>query len=78
MLEMQAGLLQLLTMPQNPIERGWYGVHRPSKQRSEVAAAFQRFLRLRGQYKINRTLVEREATFDPMADAARHRAGCTG
>jgi LysR family transcriptional regulator, low CO2-responsive transcriptional regulator len=70
-LEMKAGLLQLLPMPKNPIEREWYVVHLPNKKLPEVAAAFQRFLRLRGQYKINQFLEEREATFGPMAESAR-------
>ena len=70
-LEMKAGLLQLLPMPKNPIEREWFVVHRPSKALPEVAAAFQRFLRLRGQYKINQLLEEREATFGPMLEGAR-------
>lgn len=72
-LEMKAGLLQLLPMPKNPIEREWYVVHRPSQELPEVAAAFQRFLRLRGQHKINQFLEEREATFGPMAHATRRR-----
>ena len=69
-LEMKAGLLQLLPMTRNPIERAWFVVHLPSKKLPEVAAAFQRFLRLRGQYKINQLLEEREASFG-VTDIAR-------
>lgn len=71
-LEMNAGLLQLLPMPKNPIERQWFVVHSPSKKLPDVAAAFQRFLRLRGQAKINQFLEEREASFGPAAAALRH------
>jgi LysR family transcriptional regulator, low CO2-responsive transcriptional regulator len=60
-LEMKAGLLALLPMPRNPVEREWYVVHSPSAQLPHVAFAFERFLRLRGQVKINELLEEREA-----------------
>jgi LysR family transcriptional regulator, low CO2-responsive transcriptional regulator len=68
-LEMKAGLLQLLPMAKNPIERAWFVVHRPAQRLPDVAAAFQRYLRLRGQYKIDQFLEDREATFGPQADA---------
>ena len=60
-LEMKAGLLALLPMPRNPIEREWYVAHAPSKPLPHVAFAFERFLRLRGQYKITELLEDREA-----------------
>jgi LysR family transcriptional regulator, low CO2-responsive transcriptional regulator len=66
-LEMKAGLLKLVPMARNPIEREWYVVHTPSKKLPDVAAAFQRFLRLRGQHKISQVLEEREAVL-PGAD----------
>ncbi len=54
LLEMKAGLLALLPMPRNTIEREWFVAHSPSaKQLPQVAFAFERFLRLRGQMKIN-------------------------
>ena len=60
-LEMKAGLLALLPMPRNTIEREWFVVHSPSvKDLPRVAFAFERFLRLRGQMKINQLLEARE------------------
>jgi DNA-binding transcriptional LysR family regulator len=61
-LEMKAGLLTLLPMPRNVIERDWFVAHSPlAKQLPQVAYAFERFLRLRGQMKINQLLEQREA-----------------
>ena len=61
LLEMKAGLLALLPMPRNTIEREWFVAHSPSaKQLPQVAFAFERFLRLRGQMKINQLLELRE------------------
>lgn len=59
-LEMKAGLLALLPMPRNTIEREWFVAHSPSKKMPQVALAFERFLRLRGQHKINQLLELRE------------------
>lgn len=53
-LEMNAGLLKILPLPNNPIEREWYVVRLPTKQVSGVALAFERFLRERGQEEIHR------------------------
>ncbi len=50
--ELKAGLLQLLPLKPNPIDRAWYVVQLPSKSSTNVAAAFQRFLLLHGQEKI--------------------------
>jgi LysR family transcriptional regulator, low CO2-responsive transcriptional regulator len=71
-LEMKAGLLRLVPMAKNPIEREWYVVHTPHKKLPDVAAAFQRFLRLRGQHKINQLIEEREAVL-PSADGTAAR-----
>jgi LysR family transcriptional regulator, low CO2-responsive transcriptional regulator len=51
-LEMQAGLLQLLPMPSNPLERDWHVMHLSSRQLPQVAQAFEEFLRDRGQQHI--------------------------
>ncbi len=64
-LEIKAGLLSLLPMPNNVVEREWFVVHSPSKQLPQVAVAFERFLRLRGQAKINELLEAREALPGP-------------
>jgi LysR family transcriptional regulator, low CO2-responsive transcriptional regulator len=78
-LEMKAGLLKLLPMPGNTIEREWFVVHSPSKKLPQVAVAFERFLRLRGQGKINLLLEEREALPGPaLARPRRRRSGSAG
>ena len=74
LLEMKAGLLALLPMRGNPVEREWYVVHSPSKQLPQVAVAFERFLRLRGQAKINQLLEEREG-LPGLSQGKRARAG---
>jgi DNA-binding transcriptional LysR family regulator len=51
-LEMQAGLLALLPMPNNPLERDWHVMHLTSRQLPQVALAFEDFLRGRGQQHI--------------------------
>jgi len=71
-LEMKAGLLALLPMPRNTIEREWFVAHSPSKKMPQVALAFERFLRLRGQHKINQLLELREG-LPGLALSARER-----
>lgn len=51
-LEMQAGLLEMLPLPDNPIEREWYVVRVASRQLSHVALAFEQFMRDKGQAEI--------------------------
>jgi len=61
-LEMKAGLLALLPMEGNVIEREWFVAHSPAAQPlTQVAVAFERFLRLNGQKKINQLIELREA-----------------
>jgi DNA-binding transcriptional LysR family regulator len=61
-LEMKAGLLALLPMPGNIIEREWFVVHSPmAVPLPEVALEFERFLRSCGQSKIDQLLQLREA-----------------
>jgi DNA-binding transcriptional LysR family regulator len=55
-LEMNAGQLKLLPMPNNPIEREWYVVRMAAKQAPQVALAFEQFLRSKGQLEIHRQL----------------------
>ncbi len=57
-LEMEAGVLTLLPMEHNPIERDWYVMHLASRQLPQVALAFERFLVERGQTEIRRQLSE--------------------
>jgi len=50
--EMRAGLLKLLPLPNNPVEREWYVVRVPAKVLPPVALAFERFLCDQGQERI--------------------------
>lgn len=58
-LEMEAGVLALLPMEHNPIERDWHVMHLASRQLPQVALAFERFLVERGQAEIRRQLGDR-------------------
>lgn len=60
-LEMEAGVLALLPMDRNPIERDWYVMHLAARQLPQVALAFERFLVERGQEEIDRQLGQRPA-----------------
>ena len=51
-LEMQAGLLQLMPVPNNPVEREWYMVRIASRPVPQVTLAFEAFLRESGQQEI--------------------------
>jgi DNA-binding transcriptional LysR family regulator len=53
-LEIKAGLLKLLPLPNNPIEREWYVVRLASTEPPHIATAFEHFLRDRGQAEIQR------------------------
>jgi LysR family transcriptional regulator, low CO2-responsive transcriptional regulator len=55
-LEMNAGLLKLLPIANNPIEREWYVVRIATKQMPQVALAFEQFLCTKGQAEIRRQL----------------------
>jgi hypothetical protein len=51
-LEIKAGLLAILPIPNNPFEREWFVVRLASKPMPQVAAAFEHFLRIKGQSEI--------------------------
>lgn len=75
-LEFEAGLIGLLPLPGNPVERDWYVLHLPAVRLPPVAAAFRAFLVEHGQAQIHRQL----ETFDGIlkrlhAQARRRRAG---
>ncbi len=55
-LEMNAGLLKMLPMANNPVEREWFVVRVASRQMPQVTLAFDEFLRLKGQAEIERQL----------------------
>jgi DNA-binding transcriptional LysR family regulator len=51
-LEREAGLLRLVPIEGNPIERDWYVIHLTSQHLPQVALAFKDFLRDEGQRRI--------------------------
>jgi DNA-binding transcriptional LysR family regulator len=61
-LEINAGLLALLPLPNNPIERDWYVMHLASRQLPHVALAFEEFLCNEGQAEIQRQLGQMPAS----------------
>ena len=67
-LELEAGLLQVLPLPGNPIERDWFVMHLATKQLPQVASAFEEFLGTHGQAQIHRQLDRRQR---PRAGAAK-------
>ncbi|MES1161977.1 MAG: LysR substrate-binding domain-containing protein, partial [Rhizobacter sp.] len=55
-LELDAGVLQVLPLPDNPIERDWYVMHLASRQLPQVATAFEQFLIEQAQAQVQRQL----------------------
>lgn len=51
-LELDAGLLTVLPMPNNPIEREWFMVRAASRPAPQVVMAFEQYLREHGQAEI--------------------------
>ena len=70
-LELNAGVLQLLPMANNPIERDWYVMHLASHQLPQVAMAFEQFLVERGQQEILARLRHAAPAAAPRRPAAR-------
>jgi len=52
-LELDAGLLGVLPMAGNPLEREWFVMHLASRRLPQVASAFKQFLTQDGQRLIN-------------------------
>ncbi len=67
-LELEAGLLKILPLPDNPIERDWYVIHLATRQLPQVASAFEEFLGTHGQAQIRQQLDRRQR---PRAAAAK-------
>ena len=72
-LELEAGLLKLLPMARNPIERDWYVMHLVARQLPQVAAAFEQFLVERGQAEILQQLGRQPALAPQPTRSARTR-----
>ncbi len=68
-LEIKAGMLDVLPLPNNPVEREWFVVRVPSKQMPQVALAFEKFLCEEGQALIRKHDDELRAE-PPQLDAA--------
>ena len=71
-LELGAGVLQVLPMAGNPVEREWFVLHLASRQLPQVAIAFEQFLREQAQAQIQRQLGAAAAPA-----RARHKRGKT-
>ena len=71
-LELEAGLLQVLPMAGNPLQREWFVMHLASRQLPQVAVAFEQFLVDEGQRHIQAQL-----RGPVRARAPRARAGTT-
>ena len=72
-LELQAGLLALLPMAGNPLEREWYAMHLATRRLPQVASAFKQFLADDGQRLILEQLRTGPAGAVSAARAARAR-----
>jgi LysR family transcriptional regulator, low CO2-responsive transcriptional regulator len=55
-LELAAGVLRVLPLPDNPIERDWFVMHLSSRELPQVAVAFEKFLREHGQAQVDLSL----------------------
>jgi DNA-binding transcriptional LysR family regulator len=55
-LELEAGLLALLPMAGNPLQRDWYAMHLASRRLPQVTSAFKQFLADEGQGLIDAQL----------------------
>lgn len=71
-LELQAGLLALLPLANNPLEREWFAMHLAGRHLPQVAAAFEQFLVEHGQRHIQAQLrgPARSAGQVPLAHAS--------
>ncbi|MFT7774492.1 LysR family transcriptional regulator [Roseateles sp.] len=72
-LELQAGLLALLPMAGNPLEREWYAMHLATRRLPQVASAFKQFLADDGQRLILEQLRTGPACAAPATRPARSR-----
>ena len=73
-LELGAGLLQIMPMAGNPIERDWFVMHLSSRQPPQVAMAFEQFLLDKGQSQIQQQLERSVSARAPREPPARRRA----
>ena len=72
-LELAAGLLEVLPMTGNPLQREWFVMHLASRQLPQVAGAFEQFLVEQGQQHIQAQL-----RHPARAQAPRARTRTTG
>jgi DNA-binding transcriptional LysR family regulator len=72
-LELEAGLLELLPMAGNPLEREWFVMHLASRQLPQVAGAFEQFLVEHGQQQIQAQLRHRARAMTPRPRARAPR-----
>lgn len=75
-LELEAGLLALLPMAGNPLQRDWYAMHLASRRLPQVTSAFKQFLADEGQGLIDAQL--RSLRSAPKRRAAAPRKASSG
>ncbi|MBS0444326.1 MAG: LysR family transcriptional regulator [Proteobacteria bacterium] len=75
-LELKAGVVQVLPMAANPIEREWFAMHLASRQLPQVAVAFEEFLRAEGEAEVQRQLGAVDVAV-PVAKTAKTRRART-
>jgi DNA-binding transcriptional LysR family regulator len=69
-LELRAGVVRVLPMAANPIERQWFVMHLASRQLPQVAVAFEDFLRAEGEAEVRRQIGEADTLGVAPAPAA--------
>ena len=74
-LEMNAGLLTMLPLANNPIEREWFVVRVPAKTLPQVALAFEKFLCEEGQEHIRKHIEQSRVQPPAPSRAPRRVAG---
>jgi DNA-binding transcriptional LysR family regulator len=73
-LELRAGLLQVLPLPGNPLERDWHVMHLGGRQLPYVAETFEKFLVEHGQAGISRQLEPHNLPLPEARSRTRRRA----
>jgi DNA-binding transcriptional LysR family regulator len=72
-LELDAGLLDLLPMDGNPLEREWFVMHLATRRLPPVASAFKQFLTEHGQQLIDKRAGPARGNTTPASKPRTHR-----
>ena len=77
-LEFEAGLIDVLPLAGNPLERDWYVAHLPAVRLPPVASAFRAFLVENGPEEIHRQLESFDGILKRLHQSERRRAKLRG